>query len=465
MYDFISGVAQLSSQLVQRWLMIVKGTAGQIQQQVQAQTAVQIRPELTLQGDEQTLQTVALKIEDETNQIKTDNEKKPELKVEVYENEFEGINPSAFYKTSGKDGKLLIRKFSQDTKNENEVVSEHVEVHEKKDNKDKEKIKSKSHKSSSTRNKVIENDTKSQKDIEEKDKEKDKKKSSNSSNRSSSSSSKHKSSSRNRDEKDKYKHRDKKRDRSKERDKSKDVDRDKHKSNGALKSSSNSSKSSKEKKEHKEKGKHDEKGKQEKDSSAEKLKPTTTIDKLGRIPKKVSSSEEKSVENLFEVKKKSFSVGIRKDKENDERPKTVKVFNSKMRSTGLEEEVKPAPPRSATTNKKPVPSVQLPTIPQKRPSPPKDIREPITPPEKKLKMDKVDVPERPGAIKLIPPKPKRECSSIFFIHLFLFFQVLLGGGTNYPVAHLAGVCHFLMMPVLALWKTAKFFHYFSLPFY
>ncbi|KAG5879197.1 hypothetical protein JTB14_030158 [Gonioctena quinquepunctata] len=74
-----------------------------------------------------------------------------------------------------------------------------------------------------------------------------------------------------------------------------------------------------------------------------------------------------------------------------------------MRSTGLEEEVKPAPAR---TNKKPSPSLQLPTIPMKRPSPPRDIKDPIVPPEKKLRIDKIDIPDRPGAIKLIPPKPK-----------------------------------------------------------
>ncbi|CAG9826150.1 unnamed protein product [Diabrotica balteata] len=75
-----------------------------------------------------------------------------------------------------------------------------------------------------------------------------------------------------------------------------------------------------------------------------------------------------------------------------------------MRSTGLEEEVKPAPSRTAV--KKPAASVPLPPIPLKRSSPPRDTREPNIPPEKKIKMDKVDIPDRPGAIKLIPPKPK-----------------------------------------------------------
>ncbi|KAJ8983425.1 hypothetical protein NQ317_005890 [Molorchus minor] len=173
------------------------------------------------------------------------------------------------------------------------------------------------------------------------------------------------------------------------------------------------------KKDSKDRGKEKDNGKdkeKDKEKQAEKDKNTLaqikpqTIEKLGRIPKKTSSSspveemtneKKEAVENK-DTKKKSFSVGIRKD--SDERPKTVKVFNSKMRSTGLEEEVKPAPPRPV---KKPTPSVQLPTIPPKRLSPPREHREIIVPPEKKLKIDKIDIPERPGAIKLIPPKPKR----------------------------------------------------------
>lgn len=428
--DSISGVAQLSTQLVQQWLMIVKGTAGQIQQQqVQAQSQPQ-------------LQSIARKTsesEDELKDIvsnKNVKSEKVELKSEVLTEEgSDGISPGLFYKTSGKDGKLVIKKLDENNarkEQDGDTADDTESSEDRRDVKDKGKIKSKSSKSSSSSSKSRSGGKDENKSIKDSDKEKDKdrRKSSSSSSKSSShSSSKYSSSSKSRDEKDKDRHRD----RDKVRDRSKDSDKDRHRSNGSLKSSSSSKSSkNKDKKSHRDKdresardkSKHDDKDKQaEKDNNTlEKLKPPT-IDKLGRIPKKTPSVDEKTNDAALDMKKKSFSVGIRKDKENEERPKTVKVFNSKMRSTGLEEEVKPAPPRTATGSKKPTPSVQLPTIPQKRPSPPKDLRDPIVPPEKKLKMDKIEGPERPGAIKLIPPKPKRKSFMYILFILFLFFQV------------------------------------------
>lgn len=472
-------MAQLSSQLVQQWLMIVKGTAGQIQQQVQAQNQTQAPPPSEVQA----VQTMVPKLEDDKavaseEAVTAEEVNKIVAKEEINnENESDAISTGTFYKTSGKDGKLLIRKSSQDSKDENEDISDDSEKSEdRKSDNEKERSKMKSSKISNKAKNKERNEKKSEKENDhekdkdrERDKEKDKKKSSHSSSskNSSSSSSRHKTSSRSRDDKDR--HRDKGKD--KDRDKSKDTDKDKQKMNGALKSSS--SKSGKDKKDHRErekdKGKTEEKDKEkqtEKDNSTlEKLKPPT-IEKLGRIPKKVVPVEEKSNDGL-ESKKKAFSVGIRKDKENEERPKTVKVFNSKMRSTGLEEEVKPAPPRSATANKKPTPSVQLPTIPQKRPSPPKDIRDPILPPEKKLKLDKIDVPERPGAIKLIPPKPKRKFSELLLFIFILFLQVPSTSRRKFPAAtlqHLAGACFSSFLPIVfTRRKTTEFhgFFYFS----
>lgn len=207
------------------------------------------------------------------------------------------------------------------------------------------------------------------------------------------------------------------------RDKSRDKDRkdkDKHRSNGSSRhsSSSRSSSSSKERRSSKDKDRHRDKDKdkdkdKEKDKSKQaekdkdtlaKLKPQS-LDKVGKIPKK-SDKDEKDVK-----KKPTMSIEVRKNRE--DRPKTVKIFNSKMRSTGLEEEVKPPPPRP--TKK---PSVQLPTIPSKRPSPPKDVIS--TPPEKKLKLDITDKIDRPGAIKLIPPKPKRKLDQYPYSILFCF---------------------------------------------
>lgn len=446
--DSISGVAQLSTQLVQQWLMIVKGTAGQIQQQVQAQN--QIQAQTQPQSESSLHQTDDNKPEDikpvvTNDAINTENDKE-EQKIEETN---EGISTGTFYKAAGKDGKQSTRKSSVESKSENDYASDDTDKSEdRKDVKDKEKSKTKTSKSNKHRSKERD-DRKS-----ERDSEKDKKKSSSSSK----SSSKYKStsSSKSRDDKDKDRHRDKgkekERDKNRERDKSKDADKDKHRSNGGLKHLSTPKKSSKDHRDKsKEKSKHDEKDKEkltekekekqiEKDNNTlEKLKPPT-IDKLGRIPKKTSVVDDKSKENSLEARKKAFSVGIRKDKESEDRPKTVKVFNSKMRSTGLEEEVKLAPPRSGTTNKKPIPSVQLPTIPQKRPSPPKDIREPFIPPEKKLKMDKIDVPERPGAIKLIPPKPKRKFAKTLYSFLFYFYRYHRkeGGSIQRPYNTLQG---------------------------
>lgn len=432
--------------------MIVKGTAGQIQQQVKAQTQAQ--------REAQSAQTVVPKTEDEVKAITSNDADKIESteKQEVSEGDAEAISTGSFYK-SGKDGKILIRKSSQDgVKNEDgdDDSNDTDRSDEKKYSKDRDKIKSKSSKSTSSKNKTREKDEKRhEKDNDngkekDREKERDKRKSSSSSSKSSSSSSKYKSSSsssKSREDRDKDRHRDKDKGKGRDRDKSKDNDKDKHRSNGGLKSSSSSSKSNKDKKDYrdKEKTKHDEKDKEkqaDKDNSTlEKLKPPT-IDKLGRIPKKTPLTEETSLDNnALDLKRKSFSVGIRKDKENEERPKTVKVFNSKMRSTGLEEEVKPAPSRSTVTTKKPTPSVQLPTIPQKRPSPPKDIRESsIVPPEKKLKMDKIDAPERPGSIKLIPPKPKREfLKSYIYLFVFYFYRNhRKAGGSFQPPYNMQG---------------------------
>lgn len=474
-------MSQLSSQLVQQWLMIVKGTAGQIQQQVQAQNQTQVSP----QHEVQSVQTMVPKGENDVKPVASDKAEKSDNnepnEITKNEDDTDAINAATFYKTSGKDGKLLIRKSSQDSKGESEDVSDDSgKSEDKKEDKGRVKSKNKNSKtSSSTKSKIKEKDDKKfakevdrEKDKEkerEKDKDKDKRKSSHSSSSKSSSSSRHKSSSSNRskEDRDKDKHRDKGKD--KERDKSKDSEKDKHRSNGALKSgSSNKSKDKKDnrdkdKEREKEKGKRDEKEKEkqiEKDNNTiEKLKPPS-IDKLGRIPKKTPLVEEKPKENIFESKKKGYSVGIRKDKENEERPKTVKVFNSKMRSTGLEEEVKPALPRSVTANKKPTSSVQLPTIPQKRPSPPKDIREPVNPPEKKLKLDKIDIPERPGAIKLIPPKPKRELSALLLFIFILFLQVQSTSRRKFLAAtlhHLAGACFSSFLPIVCTrWKTTEF---------
>lgn len=151
------------------------------------------------------------------------------------------------------------------------------------------------------------------------------------------------------------------------------------------------------------------------------------ISKLGKIPKKPRPEEPQSPN--ADVKKPSSgdvkkppvseptsrkpSISIESRKSTDSaRPKTVKTFNSKFRSTGLEEEAKPPPSRPVKKNISPVNKkpVRLPSL--KRPSPPKELS---APPEKKLKpaiadmgTDDAKKNDKSGSIKLIPPRPKRK---------------------------------------------------------
>lgn len=121
-----------------------------------------------------------------------------------------------------------------------------------------------------------------------------------------------------------------------------------------------------------------------------------SISKLGKIPKKSSLESNDKGE-----KKDKPSISIEVRKPNDpNRPKTVKMFHSKFRSHGLEEEARPPPPRGSV--KKPTSPVIQPSA-TKRPSPTRSLD---APPEKKAKV--LEAIEKPGAIKLIPAKPKRK---------------------------------------------------------
>nr|XP_012148740.1 PREDICTED: serine/threonine-protein phosphatase 1 regulatory subunit 10 isoform X2 [Megachile rotundata]XP_012148741.1 PREDICTED: serine/threonine-protein phosphatase 1 regulatory subunit 10 isoform X2 [Megachile rotundata]XP_012148742.1 PREDICTED: serine/threonine-protein phosphatase 1 regulatory subunit 10 isoform X2 [Megachile rotundata]XP_012148743.1 PREDICTED: serine/threonine-protein phosphatase 1 regulatory subunit 10 isoform X2 [Megachile rotundata]XP_012148744.1 PREDICTED: serine/th len=209
-------------------------------------------------------------------------------------------------------------------------------------------------------------------------------------------------------------------------------DKDKHhSSNSSSKHSSSKSKTDKEREKEKQKKDQAEKDK----ATLEKVQGQALSSKLGKIPKKKSEEEksgdavvrksstdsrDSSKENKTDSKKivsipekKNISISIESRKNSQDstsRPKTVKTFNSKFRSTGLEEEVKPPPPRSA---KKPNPIIDKKVIPQKlpvlkRPSP---LREAIPTADKraKLSLDSPTTPpgeEKKGGIKLIPPKPK-----------------------------------------------------------
>ena len=234
--------------------------------------------------------------------------------------------------------------------------------------------------------------------------------------------------------------------------KDKDKEKDKHHSSSSSKSSSSKSKTERDKEKEKEKLKKDQ---AEKDKATlEKLQSQTLSTKMGKIPKKKADEEKsddsptrksstdskdslkenkdkidsKKVTTVPEKKNISISIENRKNSQDQSsRPKTVKTFNSKFRSTGLEEEVKPPPPRNA---KKPVPvpdkKVLPPKLPLKRPSPIRDTG--ATADKKaKLSLDSPTTPpsdEKKGGIKLIPAKPK--CTYISLICLLymlnLFFS-------------------------------------------
>lgn len=304
--------------------------------------------------------------------------------------ESEDLETTDCYKLAVRDGKHILCKVSPSEANVTvvanavieEVKAEDIKLDDEdgrrddklKENKDKSRDKDRRRSSSSSKN-------------SSRDKEKSSSSSSNSSNSKSSRDKDRTSSSRSKDRRDR--------------------DRDKHRSNGTIKSSSktSSSGSSKDRKE--------KQAEKDKDTLA-KIQPQS-LNKLGRIPKK--SSDEKSKDKDDEKKKQGSEkkplMGIETKNPNEPRPKTVKVYNSKMRSTGLMEEAKPPPPRPVKK------AASIPAnIPLKRSSP---VRDQIPPPEKK---PKVEIPERPGSIKLIPPKPKRKFHRYFHSLCSFIFQTL-----------------------------------------
>lgn len=254
----------------------------------------------------------------------------------------------------------------------------------------------------------VEDDSKSSEDSVDKDNNKEKQKSrskdksekSSSSSSSKSSSSKHSSRSSSSDKRSNHKESS-----SKHSSKDKSRDKDKRTSHSSRSKSSSSSSSSsrrssssssklKDEKSSKDKSK-DKDSKQSSEKSDDKVQ--TAISKLGKIPK------------LSDVKKEKLSISIEVRKPDEPKPKTVKTFNSKFRKHGLEEEMKPPPSRATLlSNKKPPPALPPTVSIPKRPSPVHND----TPPEKKPKPS-IDL-EKPGSIKLIPPKPKRE---YYFLNL------------------------------------------------
>lgn len=182
---------------------------------------------------------------------------------------------------------------------------------------------------------------------------------------------------------------------------SRDKDKDKHKSSSSSSKSSSSS-SSKDKKSESSKTQAE----KDKDTLA-KIQPKS-LEKVGKIPKKTNPEDasKKPSENGTSVpaKKKSISIEVRKDTEN--RPKTVKTYNSQFRSHGLAEEAPPPPSRRDLKKPAPIiPTNGIPVIPKRSLSPTNTAKEAA---EKRMKLSTSPTIEKPGAIKLIPAKPKRK---------------------------------------------------------
>lgn len=361
----------LASKLVDQWLKIVKNET------VPEKELISIVPKNDIMVD------VPTPVSDHIHEVTVNTTViEPELDKSLE------ISPQTFYKVTVRDGKQVIHKVGEpvtEVEIKEEVVEEQVEIEKEKDKDSKKEIKKDDRDKSK--------DRKRESHSHDRSKHKNHSSSSKSSSHSHNSS-KEKSGSNSKD-KDKDRHKDRHRERERDKDK-KHRDKD-HRSNGTIKSSSNKEK---------DKEKQAEKDK----ATLAKIQPQS-IDKLGKIPKKSSGekSKDKKSDESSHKQKPSISIEVRKKGEGD-RPKTVKVFNSKLRSTGLEEAPKPPPSRTAVKK----PTATLPSVmPLKRPSP---SREAPPPPEKKIKLpDHEEKQTKPGGIKLIPAKPKRK--------YFLFYDI------------------------------------------
>ncbi|XP_037078701.1 nucleolar protein dao-5-like [Pollicipes pollicipes] len=132
---------------------------------------------------------------------------------------------------------------------------------------------------------------------------------------------------------------------------------------------------------------------------------------LGAIPKKSATSQSKDGSSGTAGEKdappagapvKKPLLGVRPGPLPDVRRPTVKTFGAKFRSTGLEDAVSTAAPpkkKPAEVVRPRPPAVAQP--PSKRPEPPVVV----TPPDKRSRIEQRPPVERPGGIKVIPPKP------------------------------------------------------------
>lgn len=389
----------MASKLVEQWLKTVKGEqvipvlVQDIPQiisdaNIDSNTDVNVKNEVVLDSDlgernvnclenKSGLEEIVKSIKSESTKTILDHADEHDCKTEEIDKENETL---PVLKISVKDGKQIISHVEDNEKK----ISEESSDKDKSKEKHKSKNKDKSHDRSSSSSKSSKHSSKPSSSDKQK--------------------SEHKSSSSSRHSSSKDRSKDKDRHSSSSKSKSESSHR---KSNDKSSSSSSKSKDDKNHKQSTEKDKSREKSKDEKNDKSEDKQPPS-IQKLGKIPK------------LSDVKKEKPSISIEVRKPDEPKPKTVKTFHSKFRKHGLEEEVKPPPSRASLLNKKP-PPILPPTIPiPKRPSPVHNE----TPPEKKPKT--MEPIEKPGAIKLIAPKPKRKYIYVNVFYLLLTFFIFPG---------------------------------------
>ncbi|CAH2104781.1 unnamed protein product [Euphydryas editha] len=390
-------IRALASKLVEQWLKAVKGE--QVTpiiitdiSQIISDFQCEIKSE-NLKSDVAPDNEV-VKSNDEENSSTNENHS-INVKVENKENNSETNHDETLEKEENENDTLPVLKIT--LKNGKQILSQVEEDKEPEDESEKEKSRDK-HKSKS-RDKTNDKNSSNSNSSKSSSTSKHSSKSSSEKSRSSSSSSSHKDS--------KHSSKDKSKDRHSSHS-SKSKSSSTSSSGNSRKSSSSSSSKSKESKNEQKHGSDKDKSRErDKDlkSSSEKSDDKTqtpSIQKLGKIPK------------LSDVKKEKPSISIEIRKPDEPKPKTVKTFNSKFRKHGLEEEIKPPPSRASVLSNKKPPPVLPPTISiPKRPSPVHNE----TPPEKKPKTV-VEI-EKPGAIKLIPPKPKRNGGCKYMLKITL----------------------------------------------
>lgn len=411
---FILAIRALASKLVEQWLKTVKGEhVVPIQEADIAQIIVNAQTEISSEGlkSEENFEitikenTDADKKSDNDNDSKDGGTAQEDLESEDHIKENGNVDEEQdtlpVLKITLKDGKQIISQV------DDAEVKDELSDSEKAKDKSKSKEKSNDRRSSSSSSK-----SSSSKHSTKSHTSSDKNKSSHRSS-SSSSSSRHKS----KDDKSKDKERNSsksKSDNSRKTSERSSSSSSKTKDDRSLKSSDRDKHKDKEKSHDKDKNqeKNKEKIKDSHKLSNEKLDEkiqTPSIQKLGKIPK------------LSDVKKEKPSISIEVRKPDEPKPKTVKTFHSKFRKHGLEEEVKPPPSRAALLNKKVTPTLPPTVSIPKRPSPVHNE----TPPEKKPKT--TEPIEKPGSIKLIPPKPKRKYMLLITLrNLLLTFFIFTG---------------------------------------